>query len=658
VASRTSQPTGTDLLRSWAENPVLTVSAHPRPSLFDVIVFPIIDWNFRFQRPQQLASRFAEAGHRVFYIGATFCDGTAPIIRPLRQGVVEIQLPGPPGTSAYTDDIDRIVDSLADMLGQLRAQFNIADAVCIANLPYWTTLVMRLRKQYGWRVVYDCLDNYSGFSNTTRRMLRVEETLARESDLVLVTSRHLLDKQMPLNPHCALIPNASDFQHFRFGASMPPADLADLRTGAPVVGYYGAIADWFDSQLVGALAKARPEWEFVLIGSTFGCDLRPLRGRPNVHLLGEKPYADIPAYLHSFDVGIIPFKKLPLTEATNPVKLFEYASAGKRIVATDLAELRHYTDYLRLVTGEARWLAALDQALTPVEPAEAQRQVDFGRRNSWEHRLQQLSELTGPLYPLASIIIVTYNNIDYTRLCLESIVRKTAYPNFELILVDNASTDGTPEFLREFAAKHDRVRLVLNDTNHGFAKANNLGLKVASGEFIVFLNNDTVVPSGWLSRLLYYLRNERIGMVGPVTNSSGNESRISVDYNSINEMDAFAEAYTRRHEGSTFEIHMLALFCVALRRSVILEVGDLDERFGIGMFEDDDYATRVRARGYSIICAEDVFVHHWGGASFSRLDRADYQKLFAENKEKFETKWGMDWIPHRYRANAALSESS
>ncbi|HEX7973086.1 MAG TPA: hypothetical protein VF498_01650, partial [Anaerolineales bacterium] len=146
-----------------------------------------------------------------------------------------------------------------------------------------------------------------------------------------------------------------------------------------------------------------------------------------------------------------------------------------------------------------------------------------------------------------------------------------------------------------------------------------------------------------------YLQDPGVGMVGPVTNASGNETRILVSYTDLSGLDAFAEAVAQERQGQAFELHMLPLQCVALRRAVFDEIGPLDERFGAGMFEDDDYALRMRQKGYRILCAEDIFIHHWGSASFSKLSRPDYLKLFSENWKKFEDKWSQPWYPHQLR---------
>lgn len=243
-----------------------------------------------------------------------------------------------------------------------------------------------------------------------------------------------------------------------------------------------------------------------------------------------------------------------------------------------------------------------------------------------------------------SIIILTYNNINYTRLCLKSIFSQTSGLDYEVIVVDNASSDGTREMLNAMALANPALKIILNDSNLGFAHGNNQGAAMASGDSLIFLNNDTIVTPGWLANLVKYLEIPQIGMVGPVTNSSGNESRIDFDYRNLDEMLSFAKNYTESHAGQVFEIGMLAFLCVGMRRSVFAEVGMLDEQFGLGMFEDDDYAIRVRQKHYQIICAQDVFIHHWGSASFSRLPSRNFYRIFNQNYKKFEKKWGKKWV--------------
>jgi GT2 family glycosyltransferase/glycosyltransferase involved in cell wall biosynthesis len=250
----------------------------------------------------------------------------------------------------------------------------------------------------------------------------------------------------------------------------------------------------------------------------------------------------------------------------------------------------------------------------------------------------------------ASIIILTYNNLDYTRQCVESIFEKTAYPEYEILIVDNGSQDGTLEYLDAIDAKQKNLQVIRNEENLGFARGNNQGAQSAIGEYLVFLNNDTVVTHGWLVRLVELLQDQSIGMVGPVTNSASNEAKISVTYETIDDLDQFAQEYTQVHNGETFEIRALAFFCAALRKDTFNQIGPLDERYRLGMFEDDDYALRVKQSGYKIICTEDVFIHHWGGVSFLKLDPYQYWLLFKENRRKFEDKWKITWQPHLQRA--------
>jgi len=616
----------------------------------DLIVLPVIDWESRIQRPQQIALRFAQAGQRVFYMHTSFHAGAQPIVRVLAENIFEIKLPAPQPVNLYKDSLpDAVAAAFENALAAVRRRFHISQAVCLVDLPFWTPLALRLRQRFGWKMVYDCMDYHRGFSSNSPQMLEQEDLLSQNSDLVLASSHFLLEEKSRHNSNTLRVPNGTDFDHFRYPPTNLPPEMADL--DGPVIGYYGAIADWFDTGLVAALAAARPDWNFTLIGSTLYADLEPLQGLHNVHLLGEMPYARLPAYLHAFDVAIIPFKATPLTQATNPVKLFEYLSAGKPVVATDLQELRHYAQYARLASAPEQWLAEIEGALQEDTPALIQARLDFARQNTWAQRFAQIEAGIQELYPQISVIVVTYNNLDYNRLCLESIFEQSTYPNYEVIVVDNASSDGTRAYLQTLAGQHDKLKVILNSENEGFARANNRAAAAAQGERLVFLNNDTVVTRDWLAGLSRHLRDPQVGMVGPVTNFSGNESRIEVGYGGLEDMPAFAWQYVNDHHAQAFEISMLPWLCVMLLKPVFEQIGPLDERFGIGMFEDDDYALRLKAKGYRILCAEDVFIHHWGKASFSKLDQAAYQQLFEENRRKFENKWGLEWQPHRYRTS-------
>lgn len=251
--------------------------------------------------------------------------------------------------------------------------------------------------------------------------------------------------------------------------------------------------------------------------------------------------------------------------------------------------------------------------------------------------------------PVATVVVVTWNNLLFTRMALESLLANTGDVPYEVVVVDNASSDGTAEYLSVLATRNHHVRVLRNATNRGFAAANNQGLAEARGDVLVLLNNDTVVPPGWLSGLIAHL-SDGVGLVGPVTNRICNEAEISVDYSTYGEMLAFARACRRLHGRDTFDIRVLAMFCLAMTRQTYERLGPLDEDFGVGTLEDDDYSMRARAAGLGVICAEGVFVHHFSQASFAELIvSGEYEDLRAVNRARLEEKWGEPWQPYQKR---------
>lgn len=245
----------------------------------------------------------------------------------------------------------------------------------------------------------------------------------------------------------------------------------------------------------------------------------------------------------------------------------------------------------------------------------------------------------------ASVVVLCYNSLkETTQPCLESIIKNTPNGSYELIVVDNASADGTATYLQNFVAKHAGVRIQLNNTNKGYAGGNNDGINLAQGKYIVLLNNDTLVPSGWLDRLLRLLDDyPDIGLVGPVTNSAGNEQRIELCGLNESNYEEISNGYISRQEGVWFTTEKLGFFCVAMRRTLIDEIGLLDEAFGIGMFEDDDYCIRAKQAGFALAVVEDCFVYHKGSVSFKKLTTSDHLEIFNRNRNYFFEKHGILW---------------
>ena len=638
-------PAGLDVDTVWRE--AFWARFQDREPRLTFFVFPIIDWHFRFQRPQQLAKALGERGHTVIYISPDFMSpntGQAfEFLGSPAHNVRLYRLACPPTHPRIYETLLLPTQAavLARNLAELEASCSGGGRVRIVQHPFWARLM------HQWDVgllQYDLMDEHSGFAGNGDWLEKQETDLLDIADLVTVTSEPLSKRVS--GSKSLTMRNAADRGHFEH---VMPRD----RDATPVrIGYYGAIAHWFDSTLVRDAARAHPDWEFELVGSTFQADLLDLGEMPNVALRGEKSYDVVPDYLSRWDVAIIPFKILPLTQATNPVKVYEYLTAGKPVVATRLPELMlpPVSDWVRLASGSAEFIAALEKAVGEArDPALAFARRNAVRDESWAYRAEQLERAFEAHLSLVSIVVVCYGQLDLTKSCLRSLFDRTDYPNWELVVVDNASPDGTASWLREVASRTDRLKLVLNEENVGFAAGVNSGVRCADGDYIIVMNNDVQVTPGWLQRMVRHLRNDQtLGLVGPVTNAIGNEAAIEISYSNEKQMLTAASLYTASHFRQTFLVENVAFFTVGFTKRTWDAVGDLDESYGLGYFEDDDYCMRVRATDLKIAVAEDTFVHHQLSASFDAIGAARKKAQFDASRAVFEKKWG-PWETHQYR---------
>ncbi len=245
---------------------------------------------------------------------------------------------------------------------------------------------------------------------------------------------------------------------------------------------------------------------------------------------------------------------------------------------------------------------------------------------------------------LASIVILCCDQIEDTRGCVESVLRWTRRP-YELLLVDNGSTDDTPRYLDELRDRPgpDRVVVIRNAVNVGFPAGCNQAIARARGSSIVLLNNDTVATEGWLDGLVAWSTRDwpTVGLVGAVTNRAAAPQRVEAGYDesTLAGLDDFAARRRREYAGKCVSVERLTGFCLLIRREVLDRIGGLDERFGPGFFDDDDLCVRAREAGFRLVLALDVFVHHHGSRTFAGLG-IDVRRQLAANFAVFREKWG------------------
>jgi|GEM_PF-291975 len=617
----------------------------------DVFVFAVIDWHFRIQRPQHLAKGLAKAGRRVFYFSNHFVDDATPgyqlerLDPHLELYQIKLNIAGAP--AIY---FDAPTAQAQTMLEQSMAIF-MADYSCVSSISilqhaYWYDLAKKVPNTIK---TYDCMDHHEGFGNVPEKLIAIEKSMLAESDFVIVTSTWLEDFAKDYNKNIVTVRNACEYQHF---CNLPESRYVDSE-GRKIIGYYGAIAEWFDVEIIKDLAQKHPEYLILLVGADTAGAQQQLSEYKNIIFTGEVPYASLPYYLYAFDVCLLPFQVIPLTLATNPVKVYEYLSSGKPVVCIDLPEISQFGDLVFKASNSSEFTLQVARALEKKSNTEKiiAARKKFAAEQTWDHRASDIVKAIQHVsLPKVSVIVLTYNNLELTKACLDSLYKYSLYPNLEVIIVDNASSDETPQYLQEFNKIHPDAVVILNKDNLGFSAGNNVGLAAATGDYLVLLNNDTYVTPGWVLTMLNHLRfDNSIGIIGPVTNNIGNEAKIDINYADMEEMHKYAKGYTLSHMGQRILISTTAFFCVMIPRHVYEKVGPMDEKFGRGFFEDDDYCRRIEKIDLNVACADDVFIHHHLSASFNKLGAEVKQKLFEDNKAYYEGKWGT-WVPHKYRS--------
>jgi glycosyltransferase involved in cell wall biosynthesis len=239
-------------------------------------------------------------------------------------------------------------------------------------------------------IVYQCVDEYSAFSDAAQEVKEREQDLLKKSDLVIVSSEKLLESKQKANANTHLVLHGVDFEHFvrATDPELPVApEIAALKK--PVLCFVGLIADWVDLPLMAQLAGMRPEWNVVLIGRT-DTDISPIAGAANIHLLGPRPYRDLPRFLRGADIALLPFVQNELTYAANPLKLREYLAAGLPVVAAPLPEVKRFQPLVSLAATADEYVSAIEGILSTGAAGPSRERAEQVRHESWDNKVREL----------------------------------------------------------------------------------------------------------------------------------------------------------------------------------------------------------------------------------------------------------------------------
>ncbi len=391
----------------------------------DIVCISHLWWDWVWQRPQHLLSRISEK-HRTLYV-----EEPRIKIGPQSEGfeILEILPRLQVARLSYRSDRQTFWRRLNDVLDQAGAHpFKVSDNIKVAGLMFESPVQSRLEEEVeryvaGWRsggplilwlytpavvnfidilkpdlVVYDVMDELAAFKFASPRLKQQEQELLDRADLVFGGGPSLYEGKKDRHPDVHLFPSGVEQEHFaqalepRFPV---PPDMSDLPH--PIVGYYGVIDERLDLDLLRRAAEARPEWSFVLVGPVLKIQESDLPRLPNIHYPGKKGYDELPSYLKSFDVAMMPFALNQSTRFISPTKTLEYMAGHKPIVSTPVPDVVSlYGSVVRIAEGTEEFVHQIEATLDEQEPerdARRRKELEFLARYSWDQIASEMHAL-------------------------------------------------------------------------------------------------------------------------------------------------------------------------------------------------------------------------------------------------------------------------
>jgi UDP-galactopyranose mutase len=361
----------------------------PSGKNIDLICFSHLRWNFVYQRPQHLMSRFAKQ-RRVFFFEEPVYDAPSQYNEIFDDPVSGICVVTP----HITNDTENVTHSLRHLLNMFMASMNIKSYVTWYYTPLSLAFSAHLKPAL---LVYDCMDELSSFKFAAPELKEWEQKLFAKADIVFTGGMHLYEAKKKFHSNIYGVPSGIDVQHFIQARKFIKDPIDQESIPHPRIGFYGVIDERFNIELLRSVAEQRPDWHFVIIGPTAKIDPASLPANRNIHFIGMRDYKELPDYLAGWDVAMMPFELNEATKYISPTKTPEFLAAGKPVVSTSIHDVVHpYADkkVVSIADTPGEFVAAIEQYLSTERTKHWGNEVDaLLETMSWDDIWRRINDL-------------------------------------------------------------------------------------------------------------------------------------------------------------------------------------------------------------------------------------------------------------------------
>ncbi len=499
---------------------------------------------------------------------------------------------------------------------------------------------IKLAKDKKTKIVYENIDNWETSLGVGVLHKETLNELLKDANLLVGTAKPLVTQleeycqDLKIKRDIKYLANAVDDEmFFPLKQHEKPEDLV---IGSKTLIYYGSLwGEWFDWEIIFGVAESNPDYEINLIGDYQGIMNIVTKSPKNVHYLGLKKQEELPAYLKYSDYALLPFKVGKIGDYVSPLKIFEYISMNKIVLATSLPDIKDYPNTYFGDTAE-EWNKLLKKNLKVDE----QKSDEFVSQNNWYNRTCQMLDILyksesekcqKEFYNNISIVVLNYNNKGIIDRCIDSLLRYNKRYSYEIIIVDNKSTDGSLEQMKN--KYKDKIKIIENEKN-GCSSGRNLGVKNATKEYIMFLDSDQWAMNEYWIEPYFEILN-KVPNVGLIGWAAGWFNKYGKAYHVV---DSFAYRYMPQSGLCRKDIGYLGSGGMMIKKELFDKVEGFDLFYDPTCYEDTDLSLKIRNEGFEIYYCPYLGVMHLPHQT-TKSGSSAHKKLTNEKQEYFTKKW-------------------